>query len=122
MIVPVPGLGGEAALEPCPYPLDGYDNPDHLSYTRRGPGKQLLVTLLVAFEGEEIPEVVVGAIDVRADGRVLDPWEGTSLEIEINGRRDVYMDQHMQWNLPWSAGGYTGEGRLFHSRLRKNQR
>ena len=115
LIVPVEGLDGQAALEPCPYPLPGYDNPDHLSYTRRGAGKQLLATLLVPFAGNRPPEVAVRTIGVRADGRTLSPWEATGLEIEIDGRRDVYVDQHMQWNLPWEAGGYTGKGRLFHS-------
>jgi len=117
LIVPVEGLDGEPALEPCPYPLEGYDNPEHLSYTRRGAGKQLLATLLVPFEGNDVPEVAVRPVKVHADGRTLSPWEATGLEIEINGRRDVYVDQHMQWNLPWQAGGYSGRGRLFHSRL-----
>jgi hypothetical protein len=116
LIVPVPGLGGEPALEPCPYPLEGYDNPDHLCYTRRGAGNQLFAALLVPFQGDHVPQVAVRRIDVHADGRTLSPWEATGLEIEIAGRRDVYVDQHMQWNLPWEAGGSSGEGRLFHSR------
>lgn len=115
LIVPVEGLDGQPSLEPCPCPLPGYDNPEHLSYTLRGAGKQLLATLLVPFDGDKAPEVAVRPIDVRADGRTLTRWEATALEITINGRRDVYVDQHMQWNLPWEAGGYTGTGRLFHS-------
>ncbi len=63
-----------------------------------------------------MPDVSVRAIAVRADGRTLSPWEATGLEIKLNGRRDVYLDQHMQWNLPWEAGDYAGTGRLFHSR------
>lgn len=117
LIVPVQGLDGQPSLEPCPYPLAGYDNPEHLFYTRRGAGKQLLATLLVPFVGDKPPEVSVRTIDVRADGRTLSPWEATGLEIKIAGRRDVYMDQHTQWNLPWEAGGYKGKERLFHSRL-----
>ncbi len=117
LIVPVEGLDGKAALEPCPYPLEGYDNPEHLTYTRHGAGQQLMVTLLVPFSDGKAPDVTVRAIDVHADGRVLSPWEATGLEIEIDGRRDVYVDQHMEWNLPWQAGGYSGKGRLFHSRL-----
>ena len=76
-----------------------------------------MATLLVPFEGDEVPEVAVRTVEVQADGRTLSPWDATGLEIEINGRRDVYVDQHMQWNLPWQAGGCAGEGRLFHSRL-----
>ena len=116
LIVPVPGLDGEPALEPCPYPLEGYDNPTHLFYTRRAAGNQLFATLLVPFEGTNPPPVAVNCIEVRADGRRLSPWEATGLEIKVDGRRDVYVDLHMQWNLPWEAGGYSGEGRLFHSR------
>jgi len=117
LIVPVEGLAGTPRLEPCPYPLDGYENPEHLTYTRHGTGGQIMVTLLVPFDGEEAPDVAVRTIDVQADGRTLSPWEATGLEIEIDGQRDVYVDQHMQWNLPWQAGGHAGEGRLFHSRV-----
>ena len=55
------------------------------------------------------------ALAVRADDRDLSPWEATGLEITINGRRDVYVDLHMQWNLPWQCGEAEGSERLFHS-------
>lgn len=115
LIVPVAGLDGRATLEPCPHPLEKYVCPDHLSYTRRGRGPQIFVTLLVPFEGDTVPDVAVAALAVDCDERVLTPWEATALEITINGRRDVAFDQHMAWNLPWRAGGFAGEGRLFHS-------
>ncbi|MDA0837902.1 MAG: alginate lyase family protein [Planctomycetota bacterium] len=103
------------ALEPCPFPLDDYDNPRHFTYSSRLSGKHLFVTCLVPFMDENIPRLELQFIDIESDGRILDPWEATALEISINGRRDVYVDMHMQWNLPWQAGGYQGEGRLFHS-------
>jgi len=42
----------------------------------------------------------------------------TGLEIIIAGRRDVYVDTHMHWNLPWRCAEFSGVERLFHSRLR----
>jgi hypothetical protein len=118
LMVPVPGLEGRAAIEPCPHPLDHYVKPDHLSYTRRGKGPQIFVTLLVPFEGAVVPAVSVQSLAVESDERTLSPWEATALEITIDGRREVYFDQHMAWNLPWRAGGFSGEGRLFHSECR----
>jgi hypothetical protein len=116
LIVPVNAV--EANLEPCPYPLDGYDNPGHLTYTRRTRGNDLFVTLLVPFTGQA-PAVDARLADIHADGRTLSPWEATGLEIEINGRRDVYVDFHLQWNLPWTCADYAGSGRLFHSEIDK---
>ncbi len=116
LIVPVPGVNGTAVLEPNPYPLDGYDNPAHLSYTRVSPENDLLVTLLAPFTGA-MPDVQVQLLEIEADGRVLAPWEATALEIVIEGRRDVYVDLHMQWNLPWRVAEFSGETRLFHSRV-----
>jgi hypothetical protein len=118
LIVPVKWLDGKPALEPCPHPLPRYDNPDHFSYTRRESGRLLLATLLVPFAGKKAPEVTVRCIPVQADERKLPPWEATALEIDIDGRRDVYVDWHVQWNLPWKAGGHSGKTRLFHSGLR----
>lgn len=115
LIIPVPGLDGQAAIEPCPYPIERHVRPDHLSYTRRGSGGQIFVTLLVPFDNETAPDVAVRAIDIDCDERTLEPWEATALEITIDGQRDIYFDQHMAWNLPWQAGGFSGEGRLFHS-------
>ena len=63
------------------------------------------------------PEVAVEVLPVQADEREVSPWEITALAVTINGRRDVYVDQHMQWNLPWQAGGYASEGRVFHSQV-----
>ncbi len=114
LIVPVNGAA--ALLEPCPYPLDGYDNPDHLSYTRATKGNDLFVTLLVPFTGA-CPDVQARLLDVVTDGRTVSPWEITGLEITLDGRRDIYVDTHMQWNLPWTCGGYQGKERLFHSRI-----
>ena len=119
LIVPVEGVRGDAALAGCPHPLPGYDNPYHLTYTRRTTEPSLFVTLLVPFEEGGVPEVSAGLLEVEADERVLTPWEATALGIEINGQRDVYFDQHMQWNLPWKAGDCSGDGRLFHSRCQR---
>ncbi len=117
LIVPVPGMEGAAGIEANPWPVDDYENPDHLTYTRRVAGHWLFGTLLVPFEGEKPPEVAVEVLPVQADEREVSPWEITALAVSVNGRRDVYVDQHMQWNLPWQAGGHTGEGRVFHSRV-----
>jgi hypothetical protein len=51
---------------------------------------------------------------------MVDPFEVTALQIELKAadgsvRRDVYVEQHMEWNLPWRAGGYQGDARIFHS-------
>jgi hypothetical protein len=116
LIVPVEGVRGKAALEPCPYPLEGYDNPQHLTYTSCKSKYEIFVTLLVPFTGADVPEVGVRLLEIEADGRILAPHEATALVIELDGRRDVYFDQHTEWNLPWRAGGCEGDGRLFHSR------
>jgi len=115
LIVPVPGASGEPSLAPSPYPIDGYDNPDHLTYTHRAAGRDIFVTLLVPFEDENVPEVSVELAEVESDERILAPWEATALSIRINGREHFYFDQHMAWNLPWRCGEYSGSGRLFHS-------
>ena len=115
LIVPVPGASGAGTLEPNPFPIAGYENPQHLCYTRRTKGPDLFVTLLVPFEDTSVPTVSVSLLDVESDERTLTPWEATALAITMDGRRDVYFDQHMQWNLPWTAGGFSGSARLFHS-------
>ncbi len=116
LIVPVNGLDGTPDLAACPYPIQGYDNPDYLTYSRNGTGNQLLAVLLIPFEGKDKPDVKVNLLDVNCDGRTVAPWEITGLEIVVNGQRDVYVDQHMQWNLPWQAAGASGDTRLYHSR------
>ncbi len=118
LMIPVPGLEGQATIEPCPHPLDHYGNPDHLAYRRCGKGPQIFATLLVPFEGAMAPTVAVQRLEVDCDERTLSPWEATAVEIMIDGKRDVYFDQHMAWNLPWRTGGFAGEGRLFHSACR----
>jgi hypothetical protein len=117
LLIPVPGMEGCAALEANPWPVEGYENPDHLTYTRRAAGNWLFATLLVPFQGERVPEVSAQMLPVQADERAVSSWEITALALTFNGRRDVYVDQHMQWNLPWRAGGYEGEGRVFHSQV-----
>lgn len=116
LIVPAPDLTGSPELEPCPHPIKGYDNPRHLSYTRSGSGHQLMAAAIIPFQGNRVPEVAVNRLDVTCDDRIVAPWEVTGLEIIIDGQRDVYVDQHMQWNLPWHAGGAAGDTRLYHSR------
>ncbi len=114
LIVPVPGAAGTPIIRPNPWPTPGYENPDWLTYTAETAGNWTFITLLVPFAGE-MPEVAVRQLEVAADGRVLDPCEATALAIAVNGREDVYVDQHLQWNLPWAAGGHRGEGRVYHS-------
>ncbi|OPZ85837.1 MAG: hypothetical protein BWY76_01227 [bacterium ADurb.Bin429] len=96
--------------------MDGYENPDWLTYIKDTAGSWSFITLLVPFTGAQ-PKVSVRELDVAADGRMLTPFEASALAITINGREDVYVDQHMQWNLPWEAGGCTGQGRIFHSQM-----
>jgi hypothetical protein len=115
LIVPVAGLDGKAALAPCPFPLEGYIRPDLLTYTRQAKGPQIFVTLLVPFDGQTPPDIGVTSLGIECDARALSQWEATALEISFGGRRDVYFDMHMAWNLPWQTGGIKGEGRLFHS-------
>jgi hypothetical protein len=71
--------------------------------------------MLVPFHGPRPPRVVVDVVTLRTDGRDVSPWEATALRIEIDGRRDLYVDQHMEWHLPWEADGVAGDARLFHS-------
>jgi hypothetical protein len=119
LIVPVPALGSgrtREKLTPCPHPLDHYPNPEHLTYTLTTRGSGIMASVLVPFTGGRKPKVTVRPITIRtADGREPTPWEVTALEIGINGRRDVYVDFHMAWHLAWTAGGFSGTGRLFHS-------
>ena len=118
LFVPVEGVGGEVGCEPIPYPLADHPRPDQLTYTREVRGNALLVTLLVPFEDGNVPDVEVKLSEGVADERVVDPWEVTGLDITIDGERHVYVDQHMQWNLPWRCGGHEGADRLFHSACR----
>ena len=115
LIVPLNKPSVDAQLESCPYPLDDHENPDHLTYTINGAGRQIMGCILVPFVGEECPEVSVEEREVEADGRTLQPWEATALEITRSGRRDVYVDLHMAWNLPWKVGDHHGQSRLYHS-------
>lgn len=117
LILPVAGAAGEATLEPNPHPVEGFENPAHLRYRQKATGHGLFVTLLVPFDGEKAPRVEAKLIDVELDGGTATPWEATGLEIKFNGRRDVYVDQHMEWVLPFAAGGVKGATKLFHSRV-----
>ncbi len=116
LFLPVSGAEGTASLEPCPHPLPEYPAPGQLVYTQQARGRGLFVTLLVPFTGAEAPAVGARLLPVLADNRALSAWEATGLEIEFAGHRDVYVDLHMQWNLPWECGGYQATERLFHSR------
>jgi hypothetical protein len=116
LILPVPGCDGTPELRPNPWPTPGYENPDWLTYTQDAEGSWTFVTLLVPFTGA-VPRVAARQLDLAADGRILDPFEATGLAITFNGREDVYVDQHLQWNLPWEAAGHRGQGRLYHSEI-----
>ncbi len=116
LIVPVAGACGQARIETCPFPLAGYDNPQHLVFRQSGGGGRLFVTVLVPF-GRTCPQVQARLLPVCADGRELSPWEATGLALEIDGQTDYYLDLHVQWNLPWTLGPYQGSGRLFHSQV-----
>ncbi len=115
LIVPVGAV--TPALEPCPYPQEHYPNPDHLTYTLDTVGSGLLITVLAPFTGTA-PALEARLLPVVTD-RELTPWEATGLEITLNGRHDIYVDIHTHWSLGWTCGGYTGEGRLFHSAAMK---
>lgn len=115
LIAPVAGFAGSPKLQDHPHPMEGYENPMHLSYTRRTVGRDLFVTLLVPFLDKERPVVSARVMDVECEGRKLTPWEGTGLEITIDGTTHFYFDQHMEWNLPWSCGSHAGHHRLYHS-------
>lgn len=115
LIYPIAGASGLPQLTPNPYPVPEYENPDHLCYTHRQHGNTLLATLLVPFLDDNVPSVSAALLDVSSDERILTPWEATGLDIVIDGQRHGYVDLHMQWNLPWTAGDYQGSQRLFHS-------
>lgn len=119
LFVPIKNACGQATLRPCPWPMEGYSNPNQLVFTQKKvKGHALFVTVLVPFLNAAVPRVEARLVDVKADGRVLSPWEATGLEILWHGQRHVYVDLHMQWNLPWECAGYTGKSRLFHSAAR----
>jgi hypothetical protein len=118
VMAPVPGLTGDARLQVSPLPQGAF-NPDNLTFTKKTLGNGVMAMVMVPFEGSKAPEVEVKLLDVEADGRIVSPFEITGLEITVNGKKDVYVDQHMHWTLPWQAGGYSGERRLFHSRCIK---
>lgn len=118
LFVPVAGAAGAASLAPNPWPLDGYFNPGQLVFTQPDvKGHALFVSVLVPFVDDVMPHVTARRLDVQADDRTLRPWEATGLEIIIDGRRDVYVDLHMHWLLPWNCGGCNGQTRLFHSQI-----
>ncbi|MBI83231.1 MAG: hypothetical protein CMJ81_08555 [Planctomycetaceae bacterium] len=114
-IVPVPGLGGRAALEPCPFPY-GSKAPHYLTYSLPNQARAIMVTLLVPFENQAVPRIEVEAAEVRCGEQVLTPWEATALNIMIDGRRDFYYDHHMHWSLPWRSQLHASDQRLFHAR------
>ena len=118
MFVPVTGAAGAPSLAPCPWPLDGYFNPNQLVFTQANvTGHGLFVTILVPFRDAALPRVETRLLPVAADDRKLSAWEATGLEVILNGRRDVYVDFHVTWQLPWQCGGHTGQQRLFHSTM-----
>lgn len=117
LVVPVPGLSGEAALERCPYPLEGYDNPDHLRYRLSTDEEVVLATLLVPFQGNVPPSVAVEPVDVEIPDGAASPYEITALRIGIDGESHLYVDQHRQWTQAWLADGRRGTARVFHSRV-----
>ena len=115
LFLPVEGACGEPSLGPCPQPFEGHPSPDQLCYTNHAQGSFLFATLLVPFLDDNTPEIEAKLVDVFADDRALSSWEVTGLQVDINGRQDVYVDSHMHWNLPWECQGFTGVERLFHS-------
>jgi hypothetical protein len=118
LFLPVEGVRGAAAIAPCPYPLGGdYADPDQLTFTHDATGSFLFVSVLVPFRDAAVPDVQARLLDVETGDGVVSPWEVTGLEITLNGRRDLYVDTHMHWNMPWRCGGFAGEGRLFHSEV-----
>ncbi|MCJ8331903.1 MAG: heparinase II/III family protein [Lentisphaeria bacterium] len=116
LFAPVPGADGDCDISPCPYPLEDYFNTRQLVFTREETGSFTFVTVLVPFLNDEMPDVQTELLPVEADQRILSAREATGLAITINGKRDIYVDQHMHWNLPWTCGGYSGDSRVFHSR------
>ena len=123
LFVPAAGTGGTVALSPCPYPLGGeYADPDQLTFTKTTAGSDLFVTVLVPFHDAAVPDVTVRLLEVAADAGIVPAWEITGLEIIIAGKRDIYVDTHMHWNLPWRCGGFAGAERVFHSRVAAQRR
>jgi hypothetical protein len=116
LFIPVEGARGTPSVSRCPWPMEGYFNPDQLVFTQKNvKGHALFVTVIVPFENNRAPKVSASLLPVECDEHTLPAWEATALEITVHDRRDVYFDPHMHWNLPWKAGGFSGNGRLFHS-------
>ena len=115
LMVPVGASHGEAKLGPCPHPIEGYPNPDHLTYTSGIIGPATFAHVFVPFAGAAAPNVLVEQVAIASDDRLLAPHEGTALAISIDGRRDVFVCLHTKWSLAWRAGGCAGDARLFHS-------
>lgn len=117
LMVPVGASHGHAKLEACPHPIDGYPNPDHLTYTSRIIGPATFAHVFVPFTGKNAPNVLVEELLLACDDRLLGPDEATALAISIDGKRDVFVCLHTKWNLAWRAGGCAGDTRLFHSAI-----
>ena len=75
-----------------------------------------MVTLLVPFSDDRVPDVTVEEAEVICGGHTLTPWDATAMTITVNGREDFYFDLHKHWSMPWTSGRYAGAGRLYHSR------
>ena len=115
LFMPVAETCGIAASEPIPYPYLDHPEPDQVTFTKTADGSTIMIMLLVPFVDDQLPEAKASLIDVSIDGETVSPWEVTGLEIEIDGERDVFVAQHMQWSLSWQAAEHAGSDRLFHS-------
>ncbi|MCG3148200.1 MAG: hypothetical protein PCFJNLEI_01643 [Verrucomicrobiae bacterium] len=122
LLAPVPGMTGQLRLESNPHPIRTYQNPDHVQLEANATGDWIMAVVLAPFADDAVPDLSVEALAVEADERRLSSWEATALAINVNGRRDVYYQQHMHWNLPWQAGGCAGTGRWFHSQCEASAR
>lgn len=116
LLLPVAGATGALSLEPCPYPISSYQNPDHIRIDTRGTDVVMAV-VLVPFVGATPPVVSATLANVTADGETLSPWAMSGIEIRLPDRTDLLVCQHLHQNHPWECAGRSGAGRLFHSRL-----
>lgn len=114
MFLPL-GIPPKIACDPLPWPYENHPEPHQLTFSQTQKGPCVLIMLLVPFLDREIPEITARLLPINCDERRLSPWEASGIEIMINGRRHLYFDQHMEWNLPWKMAEATGSNRLYHS-------
>lgn len=117
LIVPLIERDTQLNLEPNPYPIQGYQNPDHATVTRRCCGPMIMMCVLHPFVGADAPQVKLRHVPAFNADQSLTPWQATSVEVTVDGRSDYFFCQHTHWCLPWRSENHAHTVRTFHSAI-----